>query len=230
MKTNLAVVPPRPASRGLAKPGRKPGVREQAAQETQDAILRAATRIFAKHGFSGGRIEQISKAAKSHDRMIYYYFGSKEGLYIAVLEDLYRRFNEAEAALALDADKPEQALVAVIRFIWTYYQRNPEFITLLNDENLHRGKHIAKSLRAHDYSSPATQIIDRVLASGVAQGVFRAGLSARDVYLTIASLNYFYLSNRHTLSAFFGSKLESAEALEHWHQHVIDTVLRAVRA
>lgn len=230
MKGNLAIVPARPAPRGPAKPGRKPGVREQAAQETQDAILRAATRVFAKHGFSGGRIEQISRAAKSHDRMIYYYFGSKEGLYIAVLENLYRRFNEAEAKLKFDANDPERALVAVIGFIWTYYQRNPEFITLLNDENLHRGKHIAKSLRAHDYSSPATQVIETVLAAGVDQGLFRDGLSARDVYLMIASLNYFYLSNRHTLSAFFGTKLDSPEALEHWHQQVIDTVLRAVRA
>lgn len=234
MKTNLAMVPTRPAAarpgpRGLAKPGRKAGVREQAAQETQDAILRAATRIFSKHGFSGGRIDQISKAAGSHDRMIYYYFGSKEGLYIAVLEDLYRRFNEAEAALKIDATHPEQALVAVIGFIWNYYQRKPEFITLLNDENLHHGKHIAKSLRAHDYSSPATQIIDSVLASGVAQGLFRPGLSARDVYLMIASLNYFYLSNRHTLSAFFGSKLDSSEALQHWHAFVVDAVLRAVK-
>lgn len=101
-------------ARKPAAPGRKPGVRELAAQETQENILRAATRIFAKHGFSGGRVDQISKAAKSHDRMIYYYFGSKEGLYIAVLEDLYRRFNDAEAALKFNVDKPEEALVAVI--------------------------------------------------------------------------------------------------------------------
>ena len=228
MKTDIAP-PGRSALRGLAKPGRKPGVRERAAQETQDAILRAATRIFAKHGFSGGRVEQISKAAKSHDRMIYYYFGSKEGLYIAVLENLYRRFNEAEAALKLNADSPEQALVSVIGFIWTYYQRNPEFITLLNDENLHRGKHIAKSLRAHDYSSPATRILDTVLASGAAQGVFRAGVSARDLYLMIASLNYFYLSNRHTLSAFFGDKLDSSQALQDWHAFAVDAVLRTVK-
>ncbi len=228
MKADIAP-PGRATPKGLAKPGRKPGVREQAAQDTQDAILRAATRVFAKHGFSGGRVEQISRAAKSHDRMIYYYFGSKEGLYIAVLEDLYRRFNEAEAALKLNTEEPEQALIAVIGFIWIYYQRNPEFITLLNDENLHRGKHIAKSLRAHDYSSPATRIIDEVLVSGVAQGVFRAGLSARDIYLMIASLNYFYLSNRHTLSAFFGDKLDRSEALHHWHAFVVDAVLRTVK-
>ena len=123
MKADIAP-PGRATPKGLAKPGRKPGVREQAAQDTQDAILRAATRVFAKHGFSGGRVEQISRAAKSHDRMIYYYFGSKEGLYIAVLEDLYRRFNEAEAALKLNTEEPEQALIAVIGFIWIYYQRN----------------------------------------------------------------------------------------------------------
>ena len=81
-----------------------PGVRELAAQATRDSILQAATKVFAKHGFDGGRVEQISKAAKSYDRMIYYYFGSKEGLFIAVLEEIYRRFNEAESALELDAD------------------------------------------------------------------------------------------------------------------------------
>lgn len=219
----------RSPERRIAKPGRKPGVREQAAQETQESILRAATRIFAKHGFSGGRIDQISKAAQSHDRMIYYYFGSKEGLYIAVLENLYRRFNEAEAALKIDVEQPEQALVAVISFIWSYYQRHPEFITLLNDENLHRGKHIAKSPRAHDYSSPATQILQTVLASGIAKQVFKEGVDARKLYLMIASLNYFYLSNRHTLSAFFGYKLDSAQALQEWHDFVTESVLNTVR-
>ena len=220
---------PRPATRKPAAPGRKPGVRELAAQETQDNILRAATRVFAKHGFSGGRIDQISKAAKSHDRMIYYYFGSKEGLYIAVLEDLYRRFNDAESALKFNVDKPEEALVAVVGFIWDYYHRNPDFITLLNDENLHRGKHISKSLRAREYSSPAIQILESVLASGVEKNVFRSGLSARDVYLMIAGLNYFYLSNRFTLSAFLGEKLEAPDALAHWQRFVIETVLRTVK-
>jgi AcrR family transcriptional regulator len=218
---------PRPKT--PAAPRRKPGVREQSALDTQDNILRAATQIFAKHGYSGGRVDQISKAAKSHDRMIYYYFGSKEGLYIAVLEGIYRRFNDAEARLKLDVGQPEAALVAVVDFMWDYYQRTPEFITLLNDENLHRGTHIGKSLRARDYSSPAIGILEAILASGVEQSVFRPGLSARDVYLTIAGLNYFYLSNRFTLSAFLGEKLDSKEALTHWRQVVVDTVLRAVR-
>jgi AcrR family transcriptional regulator len=208
---------------------RKPGVREQAAQETRDAILKAATKIFAKHGFSGGRIDEISKAAKSYDRMIYYYFGSKEDLFIAVLEDMYKRFNEAETALELDTEQPVQALTDVIAFMWSYYQRNPEFITLLNDENLHRGKHISKSLRAKEYSSPAIQVLEGVLEAGARKKVFRAGLSARDVYLMVAALNYFYLSNRFTLSAFLGEKLEAPDAQSHWQAFVVESVLRTVR-
>jgi TetR/AcrR family transcriptional regulator, upper aerobic nicotinate degradation pathway regulator len=226
-----AATPPRRAAAGSAarNPGtRKPGTRELAAQATREAILRAATKVFARHGYAGGRVEQISTAAKSYDRMIYYYFGSKEGLFIAVLEDTYRRFNEAESALVLDSAQPVAALDTVVRFIWGYYQRNPEFITLLNSENLHRGRHIGKSLRARDYSSPAIAVIAGVLDSGAAQGVFRRDLSARDVYLTIAALAYFYLSNRFTLSSFLGENLESPAALAHWERHVIDTVRRTV--
>jgi TetR/AcrR family transcriptional regulator, upper aerobic nicotinate degradation pathway regulator len=218
----------RPVRNAAAAGQRPPGVRELAAQATREAILRAATKVFARHGFAGGRIEQISKAAKSHDRMIYYYFGSKEGLFIAVIEDTYRRFNEAEQALALDETQPLQSLQAVIGFIWTYYQKNPEFITLLNSENLLRGRHIAKSARARDYSSPALAITDRVLQAGIAQGLFRADLNARDLYLMIASMAYFYLSNRYTLSSFLGEDLEAPEALAHWEAFVIDAVRRTV--
>jgi AcrR family transcriptional regulator len=207
---------------------RKPGVRELAAQATRESILKAAIKVFSKHGFDGGRVEQISKAAKSYDRMIYYYFGSKEGLYIAALEEIYRRFNEAESELNLDESKPREALRAVIRFMWSYYLKHPEFITLLNTENLHRGRHIGKSERAKEYSSPAVGVIERVLRTGAAQGLFRADLLARDLYLTIAGLCYFYLSNRFTLSAFLGEDLEAPAALQQWQAHVIDTVERTV--
>jgi AcrR family transcriptional regulator len=205
------------------------GVRAQSAQATREAILRAATKVFAKHGFAGGRVEQISTAAKSHDRMIYYYFGSKEGLFIAVLEEMYRRFNAAEEKLVLDTAQPVEALTDVIRFMWSYYQRNPEFITLLNTENLHRGKHIAKSLRAREFSSAAVSVLGDVLARGADLGLFRKDVAARDVYLMIAALGYFYLSNRFTLSAFLGEPLETPGALAHWEAFLVDAVLRTVR-
>jgi AcrR family transcriptional regulator len=219
-----------PARRVAAATAARPGVRQLAALATRDSILRAATRVFAKHGYDGGSVDQISKAARSYDRMIYYYFGSKEGLYIAVIEGAYRRFNEAEATLELDEAKPVRALEAVIRFVWNYYQKNPEFITLLNTENLHRGRHIAKSLRARELSSPVIGVTARVLAAGVQQKLFRADLVARDVYLMIAAMGYFYLSNRFTLSAFLGESLEAPAALAHWEAFMIDAVLRKVSA
>jgi len=214
---------------GKATKAAKPGVREQNAQATRDNILRAAAKVFAKHGYDGGSVEKISTAAKSYDRMIYYYFGSKEGLYIEVLEDAYRRMNDAESKLALDEQRPLEALRAVIGFVLGYYRKNPAFITLLNTENLHKGRHIGKSLRAREYSSPAIAIIGRILEEGVAQKLFRIDLQTRDVYLMIASMGYFYIANRHTLSAFLGENLEAPEAVAHWENFVTETVLRTVK-
>ena len=207
---------------------KRPGVREQAAQATRDNILRAATKVFARYGYDGGSVEKISRAARSFDRMIYYYFGSKEGLFIEVLEDIYRRMNDAELALDLDIDEPVDSLKEVIRFVVTYYSKHPEFITLLNTENLHRGKHISKSARAGEYSSPAIAIIRQLLESGVGKGVFRADVSARNVYLLIAATGYFYISNRHTLSAFLGEDLRTPEAMAEWQAFITSTVLRTV--
>lgn len=215
-----------PAARRAAV--KRPGTREQAAQSTRNNILRAATKVFARYGYEGGSVEKISKAAKSFDRMIYYYFGSKEGLFIAVLEDMYRRMNEAELQLTLDITEPVESLQEVIRFVVSYYSKNPEFITLLNTENLHRGKHIAKSKRARQYSSPAIEIIRRLLESGVQKGLFRADLSARNIYLLIAATGYFYISNRHTLSVFLGDDLQAPQALADWQAFILSTVLRTV--
>ena len=219
---------PRNAAAKRAPGIRRTGVREQAAQVTRDNILRAATKVFARYGYEGGSVEKISKAAKSYDRMIYYYFGSKEGLFIEVLEETYKRMNDAESQLKLNVEQPVLALQDVIRFVVGYYRKNPEFITLLNTENLLKGKHISKSVRARDYSSPAIEVITRVLESGQAQGVFRQDILARDVYLLIAASGYFYMSNRHTLSAFLGEDMETPDALAHWQAFVIDSVLRIV--
>jgi AcrR family transcriptional regulator len=210
--------------------GRPTGVRELSAQATRESILRAAIKIFAKHGYSGGSVEKISKAAKSYDRMIYYYFGNKEGLFVAALEEIYRRFNDAESGLDLDLDKPVESLRSVIRFAMTYYAKHPEFISLLNSENLHRGKHIGKSLRAREYSSPVIGTVDELVRSGVSKRLFRADVSARDLYLLIAAAGYFYQSNRFTLSAFLGEDLEAPAALAHWELFVEDMVLRGISA
>ena len=211
-----------------ASNGSPAGPRARAAQATRAGILRAATRVFARHGYDGGSIDKISRAAKSVDRMIYYYFGSKQGLFVEVIEAAYQRMNDAESKLALSAARPISSLKAVIRFVLGYYRANPEFVTLLNTENLHQGKHIARSLKAREYSSPAIAVIERLLAAGVERGVFRKGLVARDVYLLIVASGYFVMSNRHTLSAFLGEDLEAPAAVAHWESFVIDAVVRAV--
>ncbi|HRW73452.1 MAG TPA: TetR/AcrR family transcriptional regulator, partial [Ottowia sp.] len=214
-------------SRAAPKPPqRRTGVRAAAAEATREAILRAAMRVFARYGYDGATVDKISAAAKSVDRMIYYYFGSKEGLFIAVLERIYAEMDEAESALALDEARPLEALVELIRFVLGYYRAHPEFVTLLNTENLHRGRHIAKSKKAREYSSHAITLTARLLEAGVAQGLVRPGLAARDVYLLIAAAGYFHTANRYTLSAFLGERIDTPEAVAAWESHVIDSVLR----
>lgn len=217
------------SAHGPASQRRPAGAREISAQATRDNILHAAIAVFAEHGFSGGSVEKISTAANSVDRMIYYYFGNKEGLFVAALEEIYRRFNDAEAGLDLDTEQPVESLGAVIGFALNYYRKHPEFINLLNSENLHRGVHIGKSLRAREYSSPAIGVIERLLRSGVAKGVFRPDVAARDLYLLIAAAGYFYQSNRFTLSAFLGENLDAPAARAHWEGFVKDMVIRAIR-
>lgn len=195
---------------------------------TRNNILRAATRVFARYGYDGGSVEKISRSAKSVDRMIYYYFGSKEGLFIEVLENAYRRMNDAELKLKLDTSNPIEGLNKMIAFVLSYYCKNPEFISLLNTENLQRGKHIAKSQRAREYSSPAIATVSELLQNGIAQQLFRKDMSARNVYLLIVATAYFYMSNRYTLSAFLGENLQSQEAIGAWQSFISSIVLRSV--
>ncbi len=195
---------------------------------TRNTILHAAIEVFSKHGFNGGRIELISTLAKTHDRMIYYYFGSKETLFVEVLKTIYQRMNDAEAALQIDIDDPVGALTTVTHFTWQYYLDHPEFMTLLNSENLHQGQHLKKANRVSDLMSPGVGMLDRALRAGADKGIFRRGLRARDLYIAIAALGYFYLSNRHTLSAFLGEDLVAKPALKHWRKFITDMVLRSV--
>jgi AcrR family transcriptional regulator len=206
---------------------RKLGVREKAALATRASLLRAAIKIFAQYGLDGGSVDKISKAAKSHDRMIYYYFGNKEGLFVAVIEEIYKRFNVAESKLKLDLLDPLRSLEKIVQFILRYYRDHPEFVTLLNIENLHKGKHIGKA-SFRDYSSTAIGVIDPVLTTGAQAGVFSKQLKARDLYMMIAALGYFYQSNRYTLSAFLGENLEAQSAFDQWENFVISTVLKTI--
>ena len=216
------------SSTAARKPGAT-GIRAKQAQDTRAKLLNAAIKVFAKQGYASGRVESISKAARSHDRMIYYYFGSKEQLFVEVLETICAQFNEAAGKLDLDLDDPVRGLEQMIEFVWQYYLDHPEFVTLLSSENLHQGKHAKKSLKLNEISAYMISVVQKLLDAGYAQNVFRADVKARDVYLMIESLGYFYNSNQYTLGAFLGEPLMEKAALEHWREVIKDTVLRAVR-
>lgn len=191
----------------------------------QRRILDAATREFATHGYGGARIERISAAAGTVDRMLYYYFGSKEGLFRSVLEQAYEALGAAEQRLRLADAEPAAGMRALIAFTWNYYLRHPEFTRLLNTENLHRGEHVRHSKRVKALSFPLLSILTDLLKRGEAQRKFRPGVDPVQVYLTIAALAYFYVSNRYTLSRFLGIELMAVAQRKRWLEHITALVL-----
>lgn len=211
-----------------AKPAR-PGVRALAAQATRDSILRAATKVFAKHGFAGGRVEQISQAARSYDRMIYYYFGSKEGLYIKVLEEAYRGIRAIEAELHLEDLAPEEALRTLVGHTVDYQLANPDFIRLVMTENIHRGEYLAQSASIRALNVPAIDGLRTLYERGVAQGVFRAGIDPVDLHMSISALSVFNVANRHTFSLIFQRDLDEPRAVGARRDSIVDMVVRFVR-
>jgi len=215
--------------RNVARTARKPGVRELAAQATRDSLLRAATKVFAKYGLSGASVEKISKAAKSYDRMIYYYFGSKEGLYIAVLEEAYRRMREIESGLHLDDLPPEDALRKLVGFTVDYQRAHPDFIRLVMTENIHRGEYLRRSASIQRLNVPAIEGLRRVYERGVAEGRFRVGIDAVDLHMSISALSVFNVANRHTFALIFQRDLESPQAQIARRDSIVEMVVRFVR-
>jgi AcrR family transcriptional regulator len=225
-----AVRKARPPAATAPNPGGQRTRRVRDPEAMRRRILDAATLEFANGGYGGARIERISRAAGTVDRMLYYHFGSKEDLFRAVLEGAYEHLGAAEQQLTLGDTEPVQAMRELIAFTWHYYLEHPEFIRLLNTENLYRGEHVRKSRRVKALSFPLLSILAELLQRGARQRKFRRGVDPVQVYITIAALGYFYVSNRYTLSRFLGMDLMAAEQCERWLQHIIDVVLKDIRA
>ena len=192
---------------------------------TRARILEAARTEFAHRGLGGARVDQITARAGSNKRMIYYYFGSKESLFLAALESAYMQIREAEQSLELTRLAPPAAMRRLVRFTWEYYLAHPEFITLLNSENLHRARHLKQSTAIQALHSPLVAMLEGVLSRGQREGAFRRGVDAVQLYVSIAALGYFYLSNNPTLSTIFGRDLMRPEALRERLRHMTSLVL-----
>lgn len=204
--------------------------RPRDAEATRARILAAAKSEFARLGLAGARVDEIAAKADANKRMIYHYFGSKESLFQHVLEDAYLDIRSAEQALDLESLPPRAALEKLVRFTWQYYLDNPEFITLINSENLHRGRHMARSEQVKDAAERFVEMVKRLLDRGVADGVFRPGIDPIQLNITIAAIGYYYLTNRFTGAIVFKRDFMTPDALEERAQFNLDTILRLVRA
>jgi TetR/AcrR family transcriptional regulator len=192
-------------------------------------ILAAAADAFSREGYGGARINEIARRAKTNKRMLYHYFGGKEGLYTAVLEDAYATFRAAERSLSIDDLPPRRGLRRLIEFTFDYCAENPQFIALLNNENLYKGRHVRRSAPVRALYTPLIDSIGKLLARGRMGGQFRNGIDPLRLYISVAALGYFYFSNLHTLSAALDRDLAAPSERRAQRRHVVDLVLNSLR-
>ena len=207
----------------------KPALRKRDSSATKKRILDAAKKEFANKGLSGARMDEIALKSKANKRMIYHYFGNKEALFMKTLEDAYVDIRSAEQGLNLIELDPEDALITLVKFTWDYYLKNPEFITLVNSENLHKGKHLKKSKIIEDISNKFVSMVGAILDKGVKSGQFRAGIDPVQLNITIAAIGYYYLTNKHTGAIVYQRELDSKDAYDERLNFNIETILRLVK-
>jgi len=194
-------------------------------ERTRAAILEAATAEFTAKGLGGARVDEIARRARANKRMIYHYFRDKEGLYLAVLEAAYASIRTAERGLRLADKDPVEGMRELVLFTWHYFIDHPEFLSLLGTENLHRAAYLKRSKKIRDLHSPLVGMIANLLERGAKHGVFRRGVDPVDLYISIAALGFFYMSNRHTLATIFGRDLATPANLEARGRHIVEVVL-----
>lgn len=196
---------------------------------TSAAILEAATREFTEKGFGGARIDEIAARARINKRMLYHYYGGKEALYLAVLEAAYVSIRSAEGKLNLAHRDPAEAMRELTMFTWHYFLDHPEFLSLLNTENLLRARHLKKSKKVVALHSPFVALLGQTLERGVKAGEFRAGVDPVELYINIAALGFFYLSNRWTLSTIFRRDLTAQDALRSRGEQIVEVIAGYLR-
>jgi AcrR family transcriptional regulator len=184
---------------------------------------------FADKGLSGARIDAIADATRTSKRMIYYYFESKEGLYLAVLEEAYRRIRRTEGDLQLDNLPAEDALRRLVEFTFDHHAGNEEFIRIVMNENIERGKYLSQSQIIEDLNVPAIDAIGRIYERGRAAGVFREGLDPIDIHASISALTFFNVSNQYSFGRIFKRDLVTSAARAVRRANIVEMLVRFVR-
>jgi AcrR family transcriptional regulator len=196
---------------------------------TRRDIVEVATREFAQKGYSGARVDAIASRTRTSKRMIYYYFGSKEGLYLAVLEEAYSSIRRAEATLDLENLPPEAALRTLVGFTFDYYTEHPEFVRLVMNENIMEGVHMARSKAIGKLNVTVIDALRRIVSRGQKDRVFRRGIDPIELHMSISALGIFNVANRATFSTIFKRDMASPRALAKRREEVVEIVLRHVR-
>ncbi len=210
------------------RPGR--GARTRDAERTRARLLEVATREFAQRGYDGARVERIVRAAGVTTRMLYHYFGSKEKLYVAVLDAVYEDIREGERALALEEGDPVAALRRLVEYTFDFMRDRPLFVKLMRGENMLGGRHVRRSERVREMSQPLLAAIGRLLARGRAAGRFSATPEPMQLYVTIVALSTHHLNAVHTLSAIFGHDLADPDWIAARRVHAVEVALRCAGA
>ena len=194
-------------------------------ERTRAAILRAATAEITAKGLTGARVDAIAARAGVNKRMLYHYFGDKQGLYLAVLEHTYAAIRAAEIGLNLTELDAAAGMRRLVLFTWQYFIDHPEFLSLLATENMNRAAYLKTSKQIRTLHAPLVGMIEVLLKRGAAEKVFRAGVDPIELYISIAALGFFYMSNRHTLSTIFGENLSAPERLARRGEHIVEVIL-----
>lgn len=211
----------------IDKPRRR---KEALGASSRETLLQAAKAAFAARGLEGARVDDIARRARINKQLVYHYFGSKDGLYTAVLEQIYREIREREQELDLASFPAEEAMRRLVEFSFDYLAQHPEFVALIADENAHDGRHLQGSSRVEEMNRPIIDLLRETLARGTREGIFRKGLEPLHIYLSIAGMAFFYFANVHTLSRIFNRSLGSQAAIAERRAHIVDFVLNAIRA
>jgi AcrR family transcriptional regulator len=203
--------------------------RERDPERTRNEILETATHEFAAHGYAGARVDDMAARMRTTKRMIYYYFGSKEQLFIAVLERAYTAIRRAEREVDVDGFDPASAIRRLAELTFDHHASHPEFIRLVSIENIHRAEHMAKSPAIAELGSPAIDLLARILERGRAEGVFRGDIDAVDLHMMISAFCVFRVANRHTFGTLFDRDLTDPALREHYRTMLGDMIVDYIR-
>jgi AcrR family transcriptional regulator len=191
--------------------------RRRDADRTRAEILEVAQREFARQGYAGARVDEIAALMRTTKRMIYYYFGGKENLYIAVLEKAYAEVRAAESGIDVEHLAPVEAIRTLAELTFDHHDAHQDFIKLVSIENIHRAERLRRSEVLVNLGTPVTDLISRILAAGRASGDFTVQADAADavdVHMMISSFCFFRIANQHTFGALFGRDLTAPEHRE----------------